>query len=386
MDQTRVKRRVKIVCTIGPASSSAEVIEGMLKAGMDVVRFNLAYGTPAEHARLMLEVHRLSQKLGLPTGILVDLPGPKHRTGDIREIFGEHLQFAVSQEATFIALSLISSAGEVREVKELMAELNADTPIIAKIEKAPAVEDCQAILEACEGIMVARGDLGLQIAIEKVPLAQKRLIREANERGKPVITATQMLESMVQSPTPTRAEAADVANAVLDGTDALMLSEETAIGRYPVEATETMARIALEVDAGFPYGHLLHAAQQGVLPEVGDATARAACQMAEQVGARAIVAFTTGGTTALRVSKYRPRQPIVAVTPSDTVVRRLSLAWGVLPVKGPELFALEELFQQATEVAVKTGVAEGGDLVVITAGLPLAVSGNTNLVKVHELV
>jgi len=185
--------------------------------------------------------------------------------------------------------------------------------------------------------------------------------------------------------TPTRAEAADVANAVLDGSDALMLSEETAIGSYPVEATATMAKIALEAESAFPYEQILRERWQDVLPEVNDATARAACQMAQQVQASAIIAFTTGGTTALRVSKYRPRQPILAVTPSDTVVRRLSLAWGVLPIRKPECSKLEEVFILAREVALESNVARRGDFVVITAGLPLAVPGSTNLVKVHSV-
>ena len=218
-----------------------------------------------------------------------------------------------------------------------------------------------------------------------MPLAQKQLVKKANQRGKPAIIATQMLESMVESPTPTRAEAADIANAVLDGTDALMLSEETAIGKYPVEATETMARIALEAEAALPYEQILQEKWQDVLPEVNDATARAACQIAHQVGSKAIITFTTGGTTTLRVSKYRPRQPIIAVTPSENVLERLSLAWGVLPVKRPEPPQLEEVFKQATEVAMATGIAGRGDLIVITAGIPLAVPGSTNLVKVHRI-
>jgi pyruvate kinase len=230
---------------------------------------------------------------------------------------------------------------------------------------------------------VARGDLALDISIEKVPMAQKRLIKEANRQGKPVITATQMLESMVRSDTPTRAEAADVANAVLDGSDALMLSEETAIGSYPVEATETMVKIALEAEAMFPYEEMLRSRWQDVLPEVNDAAARAACQMAHQVQARAIIAFTTAGTTALRVSKYRPYHPILAVTPSASVVNRLSLAWGVLPLKEPEPANLEEVFELASKSALETKLAKRGDLIVIIAGIPLAVSGSTNLVKIH---
>ena len=194
-----------------------------------------------------------------------------------------------------------------------------------------------------------------------------------------------MLESMVQSTTPTRAEATDVANAILDGSDALMLSEETAIGSYPVEATEMMGRLALEAETAFPYEQMLRERWQDILPEVDDATARAACQIAYQVQAKAIIAFTTGGTTALRLSKYRPQNPILAATPSETVVRRLSLAWGVYPVRKPEYANLEEIFELARGIALETSIAKRGDLVVITAGLPLRVPGSTNLVKVHSV-
>ena len=385
MSQSKMHRHVKIVCTLGPASHSPEVMEGMLKGGMNIARLNLAYGTLEEHSRTTSRFRQLSQKLKLATGTLLDLPGTKHITGDTREAFSQHLEFAHSQSADFVALSFITSEQQVTEVKELLRQMKADIPVIAKIERASALERSTAILEACDGIMVARGDLALEISMEKVPLAQKYLIREANHRGKPVITATQMLESMIHSATPTRAEATDIANAVLDGSDALMLSGETTIGSYPVEATETMAKIASEAETALPYQQILQQGWQDILPEVDDAAARAACQMAHQVQARAIVAFTAGGTTALRVSKYRPRQPILAVTPSDSIVRRLSLAWGVFPVKKPDPAALETAFELAREVAVETGFATGGDLIVITAGIPLAVPGSTNLVKVHTV-
>lgn len=380
-----MKSHVKIVCTLGPASSSPEVIGRMLKGGMDIARLNLAHGTFEEHSRLIAEVRLLSQKLKYPTGILLDLPGLKYRVGDMRDVFGEHLKFANSQKVDFIALSFISSVRQVKEVKALLKRMNADIPIIIKIEQARALEQSDAILGVADGIMVARGDLAFEISIEKVPLAQKELIKEANRHGKPIITATQMLESMVQSATPTRAEAADVANAVLDGSDALMLSEETATGSYPVEATETMARIALEAEAAFPYEQMLRERSQDILHEVDDATARAACHIASQVEARAIIAFTSGGTTALRLSKYRPQHPILAVTQSESVSRRLSLAWGTLPVTKPEPTNLEEVFELARKVALETSVARRGDLVVITAGLPLSVPGSTNLVKVHSV-
>lgn len=385
MNKPTAKRHAKIVCTLGPASGSPEVIEKMLRGGMDIARLNLAHGSLEEHSRLISKVRLVSQELKPSTGILLDLPGPKRYTGDVKSAFGQHIEFALSQSADFIALSFISSAREVEEVKQLLREMNADIPVIAKIERTQALQESDMILELCEGIMVARGDLALDISIEKVPLATKRLIKEANHHGKAVITATEMLESMVQSATPTRAEAADVANAVLDGTDALMLSEETSVGSYPIEATETMARIALEAEASLPFEQIARERWQDVLPEVNDATARAACQVARQVKAKAIVAFTAGGTTALRISKYRPRQPILAVTPSERIMRRLSLCWGVLPIRKREPQNLEEVFALAREVALEMNAARRGDLVVVTAGLPLTVPGSTNLLKVHSV-
>ncbi len=352
---------------------------------MNVARFNLSYGTLEEHSKLISSVRSLSKKLGLPTGIMLDLPGYKRRSGNIVDVFQEHLDFAVARQADFVALSFITSAEQVRDVSALLREAKSDIPLIVKIEQALALEQSGSILNVSDGIMVARGDLALEINIEKVPLAQKRLINEANRWGKTVITATQMLESMVRSESPTRAEAADVANAVLDGSDAIMLSEETAIGSYPVQAVEMMNRIAVEAESAFPYERMLSSGEQEILPEVNDATARAACQIAHQVEARAIVTFTTGGTTALRVAKYRPKQPVIAVTPSQKVVGRLSLPWGVLPVMKPEPTSMEMVFEVAAEVALETGIAEKGDLLVITAGIPLRVPGQTNLLKVHNV-
>lgn len=385
MKQSDVKRHVKIVCTLGPASSSPEVVARLLLGGMNVARLNMAYGTLEEHGQLIAEVRSLGKKLKVPAAVLLDLPGHKRRTGDVKAVFGEQLEFALSQGVDFIALSYVTSAQQVREARELLKTMKVNIPVIVKIERAEALKESAAILDISEGIMVARGDLALEISIEKVPLAQKRLIREANRRGKPVITATQMLLSMVHSATPTRAEATDVANAVLDGTDALMLSEETAIGDYPVEATEMMAKIALEAETGLSYLQRAHHEEEYVLAEVNDATARAACEMAEQVRAKVVVAFTTGGTTAYRLSKYRPFQPILAVTPYEEVVRRLALVWGAHAVSKPAPADIEAVFALAEEVARESGLVGKDDLIIITCGLPLAVPGSTNLVKVHRV-
>ena len=385
MTETEPNRHVKTVCTLGPASNSPEIIRKLLAEGMNIARLNLNYGTLKEHSQFIKIVRSVSQELKLTSGILLDLPGSKSRSGGVRDVFGQHLEFAVSHQADFIALSFISSARQVKEVRRLLTEMESDIPIIVKIERARSLEASEAILDACQGIMVARGDLASEISIERVPMAQKHLIKVANRAGKPVITATQMLESMVRSKTPTRAEATDVANAVLDGSDALMLSEETAVGKYPVEAVQMMVRIILEAEAELPYGQMLREDPPGVLPEINDATARAACHIAYQVRAKAIIAFTAGGTTALRVSKYRPAQPILAVTPSQSVARRLALSWGVLPVIKTAPATLNGILDLAVEVAAGIGIAGRGDILVITAGIPPTGRGGTNLIKVHKI-
>ncbi len=375
----------KIVCTLGPASSSLETIEEMVKAGMNIARLNLSYGTDEEHAATIKNVRIAGEKTGLNVGVMLDLPGYKRKQGTIEEVFRSQIEFACRHEVDFIALSFITSARQVEEVRALLDTIDPDMPLVVKIEQSSALEHCEKILDVCDGIMVARGDLALEISIEKVPLAQKRLIRESNFRGKPVITATQMLESMVRNPMPTRAEATDVTNAILDGTDAIMLSEESAIGKYPVEAVAMMKRIATEAETALQYAVTLERFTGGYLPEVNDATARASCQIAHQINAKAILTFTSGGTTALRVSKYRPNQPIIAVTHNEKVVRRLSLPWGVIPVYRSEPGELEKVFEISKEVALQTGVAEKGDNIVITAGIPLRMPGKTNLVRVQEI-
>lgn len=384
MNDLRLKRHVKIVCTLGPASQSEHVISEMLKAGMDIARLNLNYGTLEEHSHTISLVRRLSNDLRLRTGVLLDCPGlKKYPTATIREAFQKHFEFARSQNVDFIALSFISTAEQVREVRRLLAEIEYSIPLVVKIEQTSALAESEAILDIADSIMVARGDLAIQISIEKVPLAQKRLIKAANQRGKPVITATQMLESMVKSVHPTRAEATDIANAVLDGTDALMLSEESAIGEYPVAAVEMMAKIAVEAETAYPYEERLRSAYLASLPEVNDATARAASLVAQQIGAKAIVAFTSSGATAMRVSKYRPAEPIIAITPFDMTVKRMSIVWGVHAVNRERPDTIEKVFELAVDVASGLGLVIKGDRLVITAGLPMTGSGNTNLVKVH---
>lgn len=368
-------RKTKIVCTLGPASSSPEVIEALIRAGMDVARLNFAYGTLEQHAQIIHRVWDIASKLNKPVAILQDLPGRKYNRMEELE---KQVRFGIEKGVDFIALSYVEKASDILRVKELLGGNNI--PIIAKIERRGAMEELDEILRVSEGAMVARGDLGEAIGLEKVPLAQKEIIKKCRRWGKPVITATQMLESMIESPYPTRAEVADIANAVLDGTDAVMLSGETSIGKYPVEAVKMIAKIALEAESALNYE------PEGFLePEVNDATAYAACHIAHQLRAVAIVPFTTYGSTALRVAKYRPKAPILAISPYKSTCQRLSLSWGVRCWQRPRFFSVEKLFNEASKLAQEVGIAKKGDIIVITAGYPLRIPGSTNLLKIEKL-
>ncbi|MBM3166926.1 MAG: pyruvate kinase, partial [Chloroflexi bacterium] len=297
----------------------------------------------------------------------------------------EHLSFGLKHKVDFVALSFIKQAQDILKVKRFFRQKAASPAIIAKIERREALDNLDEILEATDGIMVARGDLGVEIPIQKVPLAQKNIIQKCNSLGKPVIVATQMLESMVNSPTPTRAEATDVANAIFDGSDALMLSEETAIGNYTKEAVTMMSQIALEAETALPYEEILANKGKDLQPQTDDAISYAACHTAQQLGAAAIIAFTSSGSTARRVAKYRPRVPILAITSSQTTQRQLSLSWGVRAFKVPDASKISDLFAQGAKVAKETGLAGKGDLIVVTGGVPVGVSGSTNLLKVEMI-
>lgn len=471
-----LKHRTKIICTIGPASGSPAVIEGLIRAGMNIARLNFSHGTYEDHLGYMQAVRQASEKLAVPVGILQDLPGPKMRIGKFREdpvhleegaeftitarriigdahavsaivpnlsrsvkpgdavILGDgeielevmgvrggdvrcrvvsggelrshkgitlpgvnlavpaltdrdikDLLFGLEHGVDYVAVSFVRHPEDILRARRVLQRKGADVPIIAKIEKREAWKNLDRIIEVCDGVMVARGDLGLEIPIQKVPLAQKEIIRKCNRAGKPVITATQMLDSMVDSPVPTRAEVTDIANAIFDGTDALMLSNETAIGRYPVKAARMMAQIALETEAALPYRERLSDRGGDLEPQPDDAISYAACHAAHQLGAVAIVAFTTSGSTARRVSKYRPAVPILAKVTDARVTRRALLYWGVYPYEGPAPTTVDELFDQAVDLSLKTGVARRGDLIMITAGTPLAVPGTTNILKVERI-
>jgi pyruvate kinase len=293
--------------------------------------------------------------------------------------------FGIEQEVDFIALSFVREAEDVLRVRRFLTKNGADIPLIAKIEKWEAWQNLDRILAASDGLMVARGDLGVEIPIERVPLVQKEIIKKCNHAGKPVITATQMLQSMISSPQPTRAEVTDIANSIFDGTDAIMLSGETAVGRYPVEAVQVMMKIALNTEATLPYTKILQDKGADLLPQTDDAIAYAACHTAHQLKAAAIVAFTSSGSTARRVAKYRPGIPILAATPSTKQRRRLLLSWGVYPYEIIDPPSVLDLFAEGMKVSKESGAAKKGDLIVITAGLPLAVRGTTNMLKVETI-
>jgi pyruvate kinase len=293
----------------------------------------------------------------------------------------EDLEFGISQDVDYVALSFVRSAADIAEARHFLESRKARIPLIAKIEKHEALDNLDAILPCSDGLMVARGDLGVEAPLEHVPLLQKMLIARSNREGVPAITATQMLRSMVDSPRPTRAEVADVANAIFDGTDAVMLSEETASGRYPVEAVAMMSRIAEDAEGGFPYEHWESRMPEPALESLPDAIADAACTLARDIGAAAIVACTQSGSTALRVARHRPRQPILALTPLATTYRRLALVWGVVPVRTDALGPADGAMERVPPVVVETGLVRKGQPIVITAGIPMGVSGSTNSIR-----
>jgi pyruvate kinase len=317
----------------------------------------------------------------------MNLPGVAVSAPALTEKDLADLEFCIEQELDYLALSFVRTAAEVIELKKLLAQRGVSIQVIAKIEKPEAVEAFTEILAAADGIMVARGDLGVEINSEKVPLIQKRIIRQCNLAGKPVITATQMLESMVNTPRPTRAETSDVANAILDGTDAVMLSAETASGDYPCEAVEMMVRVAVDVERDPQlkeqfFHPLLETCGTRSLTE---AIGQAACRVAENVGAAAILAFTQTGSTAALVAKYRPPMPVYAVTPTLAVRRRMALYAGVRSIRVDIEGDTEAQIRSVDAAVIDAGVLNKGDIVVITMGSPLSDSGTTNLLKVHQL-
>lgn len=465
-------RKTKIVCTIGPQSSSPRAIRQMVLAGMDVARLNFSHGNPEEHETAIARIRRISNTLNRPIAVMQDLPGPKIRTGEMgpgtvilkkggkvvitgNDMQGDtgrfsvnypgfikkirtgariliddgaiklkvtgvnkkreevhchiieggllrthkgvnlpdtdldvnaltdddkkYINFGLALGVDLIAMSFVGSARDVHNAREFIISKGGNVPIIAKIERRQALGNLDDILVAADGAMVARGDLGVETELEQVPLVQKRIIRSCIAMGKPVITATQMLESMINSPSPTRAEVADVANAVLDGTDALMLSAETSIGKYPINAVKMMARIASQIEGTIDYKKLF-AGGQIKENTIQDAITYGADLAAMVMDARAIIACTTTGKTARLMARHRPKCPIIAMSPSSSVVNQLCVTWGVYPVIMREVRSTDEMMSEAEKVALKTGFVKNGNTVVITAGYPY-----TNLIKAYTI-
>ncbi len=467
-----MNRRAKIVCTLGPATSTKPAIAALVKAGMDVARLNFSHGAREDHAEVYRLVREASDEAGRAVGILVDLQGPKIRLatfaegsvvlqagqtftittlpapgdvnlasttyaalatdvsvgdnvliddGNVRlrveatdgvkvrctvleggkisnhkginlpgvrvsapsmsEKDREDLRYALQLRVDFIALSFVRSPDDIREVHAIMDESGGRLPVIAKIEKPEAVERLEAILRAFDGAMVARGDLGVEIPLEQVPLVQKRAVRLARDLAKPVIVATQMLESMITHSRPTRAEASDVANAVLDGADALMLSGETSVGAYPIETVETMARIIVAAEAQ----GLSHLPDVTTRPESrGDAISAAAVRIAADTRARALVAFTESGASARRVSSHRHPIALLAFTSHPAVRSQLALQWGIETFVVPRVNHTDEMVSQVDRSLLQLQRAEPGDFVVVVAGTPPGTTGSTNTVRVHK--
>jgi len=464
-----VRRRTKIVATIGPVTSTHDAIRGLVDAGVDAIRLNLSHGTHHDHAARARTVREVQEETGKPLALIADLQGPKLRIGDLQAprillkdeevlVVGEQtaidselpvapavigevlrpghdvliddglvrlavveveqgrarcrvvvggevkshkgvnlpgvpipipsltrkdlddLDFALGLAVDFVALSFVRAAADVRDLQAIIRQHGSPARVIAKIEKAEGVEALDEVLHEADAIMVARGDLGVEIGAATVPLLQKRIILHCLEAGKPVITATQMLESMIEHAEPTRAEASDVANAVLDGTSAIMLSAETATGNYPIEAVATMDRIARAVEPSMAYRHEMP--EPGEETTVGIAMSNAACDLAETLGASAILVPTFTGRTASAVARLRPRRPIVGLSHHQTAVQQMALEWGVTPVLMPQTHDVEDLWARSLESAMKSGVIESGDRVVTTAGTAVNLPGSTNVIKV----
>lgn len=464
-----------MVCTLGPATDSKEVLEGLIKNGMNVARLNFSHGSHEEHAKRIALVKEVRKELNIPVAIMLDTKGPEIRTGELTEgkvtletgepfvltttlIKGDAKRVSVSYEGLpedltvgnkiliddglielnvdkiegteiyctienggvlgskksvnvpnvainlpgltekdesdlifgiknhidFVAASFVRKPQDVIAIRKVLENNGGgNVQIISKIENREGVEKIDRILAVSDGIMVARGDLGVEIPAEEVPLVQKNIIKKCNLLGKPVITATQMLDSMIRNPRPTRAEVGDVANAVFDGTDAVMLSGETAAGSYPVQAAATMANIVDKTERSEEYIHR-QKPEHGELT-ITNAVSEAAVQIASNLDAAAIIAATSSGHTPRMLSKYRPECTILAVSDKISTVRRLALSWGVYCIYAEELRDTDSMVQESVKAAVELGVVKTGDLAVIAAGVPLGVQGNTNMIKVHTV-
>ncbi|WP_415428396.1 pyruvate kinase [Staphylococcus hominis] len=470
-------RKTKIVCTIGPASESEEMLEKLMNAGMNVARLNFSHGSHEEHKARIDSIRKVSKKLGKTIGILLDTKGPEIRTHDMKDGLivlekgkevivsmsqvegtpekfsvtyedlindvqigsyillddglvelqvkdidkdkgevkcdilntGElknkkgvnlpgvkvnlpgitdkdaaDIKFGIKEDIDYIAASFVRRPSDVLDIREILEQENNDNiTIFPKIENQEGIDNIEEILEVSDGLMVARGDMGVEIPPESVPIVQKDLIRKCNKLGKPVITATQMLDSMQRNPRATRAEASDVANAIYDGTDAVMLSGETAAGQYPEEAVKTMRNIAISAEAAQDYKKLLSDRTKLVETSLVNAIGVSVAHTALNLNVKAIVAATESGSTAITISKYRPHSDIIAVTPSEHTARQLALVWGAYPVVKKGRKTTDDLLNNAVATAVATEKVGNGDLIIITAGVPTGEKGTTNMMKLH---
>ncbi len=471
-------RRTKIVCTLGPATSSPAMIERLIVAGMNVVRLNFSHGTHESHKQTVEDIRTVSRRLSREVGILQDLSGPKIRLGVLAEevhlengqnvmmgaptscevgmiclpvtypylyddvevdnrilladglvelkvigkrnqallcevtaggVLSSHkgvnlptsqlripaftekdqadLELGLKLGVDFVAMSFVRHEDDLTPVKERLEQTGLERPplLIAKIEKPQALERLTQILANVDGIMVARGDLGVEMPLEQVPIIQKHLIREARRASKVVITATQMLRSMIDNPRPTRAEANDVANAILDGTDAVMLSDETAVGAFPVEAVEVLNRVSLATEPDMMDWRFIEDRESLLLSETNSAISHAVCMLARDLKPAAIVATTHSGSTARLISRYRPATPLVGLSSSLTTCRQLCLSWGVEPILNYHHDNVQDMVDSALYNVVAKGIAQSGQRVITTTGFPLGTPGSTNLIKVSEV-
>jgi len=469
-------RKTKIVATLGPSSDDPEILSSMIKAGLDVARFNFSHGDHDSHRKRVDSLRNVCETIGATVALMADMKGPEIRldvfsggaaelttgstftltTGaivgdasrvgisyenlprevspgsrillddgliellvesvsgsnittrvisggsisdrkgvnipgvrlDIPYISGKDrsdLRFIVETGFDIVAASFVRSADDIRDIRDELHRIDSNNriKIIAKIENAEGVTNADSILSASDGLMVARGDLGVEVAYEDLPIIQKELIKKALHQGKSVITATQMLESMIHNPRPTRAETSDVANAIYDGTGAIMLSGETAMGKYPVEAVSAMANIAERIERDIDYCHIFGQGFHKPEASVTNAISHATVTTAHDLQASAILTVTISGDTARNVAKFRPLCPIITCTPHPIVQRQLKLVWGVIPLLVKEETDTTALFNSAVDVALKSGYISEGDLVVLTAGVPVGHSGTTNVLKVH---
>lgn len=313
------------------------------------------------------------------------VPGMKISVPFMTDNLRKDILFAIRHKPDYIALSFVTSSEDIKKTRELLQVNGANIPVISKIERGEAVKNFNEILNASDGIMIARGDMGVEIPLEKVPMVQKELIKKCNRAGKPVITATEMLESMIKNPRPTRAEATDVANAIFDGTDAVMLSGETSIGKYPAIAVKTMSDVAREAEKKLPYELILAERRTWLEPETDELISYSACQTAYSLKAAAIAAFTHSGSTAKRISRFRPGMPVLALTPNEEVAGQLILYWGVRPYIIVNPLTVDESFALAANLAQQLGIAKPGDLIIISSGVPIGQIGSTNLLKVEQI-